>query len=86
MVNYYCQVIVNHATYPAGVYTFSVDTRYGMFGKNSRLVGLSHWAWKETEDGVFWVKNRSKPTPAKLTSDELKEFMWIKLKARELVV
>ena len=79
---YYCEVIVGNGGYQPGVYTFNVDPKYGMWGKHSRLVQMSYWVWKEKEDCVFWIKNRSKPTPDKLTDDELKEFMWTKLKAK----
>ena len=81
---YYCEVIVKRGEYQPGVYTFNVDARYGMWGKHSRLVQLSNWVWKEKEDSVVWIKNRSKPTPDLLTNDELKEFMWTKLKAKEV--
>lgn len=85
MVNYYCEVLVPHGVYPPGVYTFEFDPVYGMWGKHSRLVQMSNWVWKETEDRVVWIKNRSRATPDLLNEDELKEFMWVKLKAKELL-
>ena len=83
MDNYYCEIIVENGVYRPGVYTFEVDPKYGMYGKYSRLIQLSNWVWKETEKGVFWIKNRSRATPDKLRPDEFGEFMWAKLKAQE---
>jgi hypothetical protein len=87
VANYYCEVIVGHGKYPPGVYTFADDTRYGLWEKqHTIMIGLSNWVWKETEDRVVWIKNRSRATPDLLTPDELKQFMWTKLKAKEFVV
>lgn len=84
-VQYYCEVQVTHGAIAPGVYAFDVDTMYGMWGKHSQLVQMAHYAWKETEDGIFWMKNRySGGIPRKLTDEELKEFMWIKLQSQKL--
>lgn len=83
---YYCEVLVTHGTFSPGVYTFDIDPMYGMWGKHSQLVQMSHYTWKETEHGVFWMKNRypgGGKIPSKLTDEELKDFVWIKLKAKE---
>ena len=82
---YYCEVRVSRAKYDPGVYRFTVDPAYGMWGEQSMLVRLSDYVWKETEHGVFWMKNRTSGTiPEKLGDNELKDFMWIKLKAQEI--
>jgi hypothetical protein len=86
VANYYCQILISHGKYPAGIYTFEIDPKYGMWGKHSNLVQMSHWVWKETEDRVVWIKNRSRATPDLLTQDDLKEFMWVKLKAQEFKI
>jgi hypothetical protein len=41
---------------------------------------------KEAEDRIVWIKNRSRVTPDLLTQDELKQFMWTKLKAKEFKI
>ena len=83
VANLYCEVLVEHCEYPPGVYKFEDDPRYGTWGKHLTLLQMSHWVWKETEDRVVWIKNRSRATPDLLTQDELKEFMWTKLRAQE---
>ena len=83
---YYCEVRVSHGKYNPGIYSFTVDPVRGMWGKQSMLVQLSDYVWKETEHGVFWMKNRmTGRTPEKLKDDkDLKEFMWNKLKAQNI--
>lgn len=84
MANYYCEVIVEHSIYQPGVYTFEdEDLRLG-WGKRAKLVQMSHYVVKESEDRVVWIKNRSRATPDLLTQDELKQFMWTKLKAQNI--
>jgi len=84
VVNYYCEVIVKNSVYTPGVYTFEIHPKDVVRLNHHNLIQMSHWVWKETEDGVFWLKNRTRATLDKLTTDELKEFMWAKLKAQEL--
>jgi hypothetical protein len=87
VVNYYCEVIVEHSKYPPGVYTFEEDEFNLGWGKRAKLVQMSHYVIKEYDGGrTVWIKNRSKPTPDLLTQDELKQFMWIKLKAQEFKI
>lgn len=82
-IQYYCEIRVGHGNYNPGVYSFTVDPNLGMWGKQSRLVQQSDYVWKETEHGVFWMKNRtSGRIPEKLEDNELKDFMWTKLQAR----
>lgn len=80
----YTEVVVQSKVFEPGVYRFTPDMRFGRFGAHTTLVQFSERTWAETDDGVFWMKNRMKPTPDKLTKDELKEFMWVKLKATTL--
>jgi hypothetical protein len=83
VVNYYCEVIVKNGVYPPGVYTFEIHPMDMVRHKHHNLIQMSHWVWKETEEGVFWLKNRTRATPDKLRPDEFGEFMWAKLKAIE---
>jgi hypothetical protein len=86
VANYYCEVIVEHGKYPPGVYTFQEDDFNLVWGHRARLVQLSNWVVKEYDGGrPVWIKNRSRPTPDLLNQDDLKQFMWTKLKAREFV-
>lgn len=81
--NYYCEVLAEHFEYQPGVYTFEIHPKDMVRHKHHNLIQMSHWVWKETGDRVVWIKNRSKATPDLLTQDELKEFMWTKLRAQE---
>jgi hypothetical protein len=84
---YYCEVTFEHSSrYPPGIYTFSDDGRQMGWITRSRLIQISNSVCKETEDGVFWVKNRftGSSVPRTLSQDELKQFMWTKLKAQNI--
>ena len=87
MANYYCEIIVEHGKYPPGVYTFEDDARYGLWDKpHTSIVALSHWVCKEATHGVVCIKDKltGSRLPRMLTEDELKQFMWIKLRAKEV--
>jgi hypothetical protein len=85
VANYYCEVIVDHSVYKPGVYTFQEDAFNLGWGKRAKLVQMSHYVIKEYEGGrTVWIKNRSRATPDLLTQDELKQFMWTKLKAQNI--
>jgi len=81
VANYYCEILIDYGKFPKGIYTFDLDSRLGSFGRHAKMVQLSQWVIKEAEDRIVWIKNRSKATPDLLTQDELKKFMWDKLKA-----
>ncbi len=87
MANYYCEVIVEHSVYPPGVYTFEVNPKIGMIHR-WKLFQVSHSVWKETEDGVFCVKDKitGSNLPKQLTQDDLKKFVWTKLRAQEVTI
>ena len=82
MNNYYCEILIESNKFPKGIYTFEMDSRLGDFGRHTKLVLQSHWVIKETEDRVVWIKNRSRPCPDLLNQDDLKQFMWDKLRAK----
>jgi len=84
VADYYCEVIAEHGDVLPGIYMFTDEARYGLFGNHNRLVQMSHRVSKEANGRVVWIKNRSRAAPDLLTQDELKEFTWIKLKAQTL--
>jgi hypothetical protein len=54
-----------------------------MFGHNFKLMEMADRVWRECNDGVNYVKNRSSPTQLS-TPVDLKEFMWVKLQAKQI--
>lgn len=83
---YYCVVLNENSKYLPGVYTFEDDAHYGLWGNHTMLVHSSHWVVKEAEYGAICIKDKltGSRLPRKLTPDELKEFMWVKLRARNI--
>jgi hypothetical protein len=84
---YYCEILDYNDLdeYSSGVYSFEEDAdRFLSWGNRTRLVSLSHWVIKETADGPVWLKNRFKASPAPLDQDDLKKFMWDKLRAKNI--
>jgi len=82
---YYVEVTVTHSKIPAGFYSIHAENEYTIYYTPNALetFELANRVWKENEYGVFFVKHRTK-IPTKLSSEELKEFMWVKLKAQDL--
>lgn len=79
MAIFYCDV-----QYPGNQFSPGV---YAIDGKKTnyfQYMMLSNRAWIEDDNGVRWAKNREKDVrdfPA-LDKNELKEFVWAKLKAQ----
>jgi len=86
MSTYYCEIIIEHGKFPKGIYTFDMDSRFGGWGRYTMMAQLSQWVIKENDGRVVWIKNRSRVTPDFLTQDELKQFMWTKLKAKDFKI
>jgi secreted Zn-dependent insulinase-like peptidase len=86
VVNYYCELNSALQTHLAGVYLISVDRDGEGSFENQKLASLSDRVWKESEHGTYYLKRKSQDFKAakKLTGEELKEFMWVKLKAEKL--
>ncbi len=79
---YYCECnLIDGST---GFYTFSGnDKQLPRYKLNQ--IWESHRVWREDKNGVHWMKNKIRDMATmKLTQDELKEFMWIKLKAQNI--
>jgi hypothetical protein len=78
--------MVENTGFSPGVYMFEHESEWGLWGKYNKLVQMSQWVCKESDHGVVWIKNKltGSKIPATLTQDELKQFMWIKLKAQDI--
>lgn len=87
MANYYFEI-------PEGATFFGVTGPYVTVHNHQddklilrgylRVVQHSYRVWKETADGIFFIKNRvtGSPLPVPLTDEDLKEFVWIKLQSK----
>lgn len=66
-------------------YTFCLGNRPRPFFIN-RLCMASNRVWKEDRRGVSFLKNRDISTKDStlLNDEQMKEFMWVKLKARDI--
>lgn len=86
VANYYCELNSALQTYQAGVYLISVDKDGEGSFEHQKLASLSDRVWKESEHGTYYLKRKSQDFKAaeKLTSEELKEFIWAKLKAQSI--
>jgi len=87
MVNqYYCQIDRSYQSIDAGIYTFNKGEGTRHPASKLRYIDIADRVWKENDNGVFWLKHRHKSAsvPDKLTSEDLKEFMWVKLKAQDI--
>jgi hypothetical protein len=87
MVNqYYCELEHGYQSIEAGIYTFNKGQGTRHPASKLRYIDIADRVWKENEVGVFVIKNTHKSVgiPNKLAGDELKEFMWIKLKAQDI--
>lgn len=86
MVNYYCELNSSLQTHPAGVYLISVDRDGEGSFEHQKLASFSDRVWKENDHGIYYLKRKSQDFKAaeKLTGEELKEFMWAKLKAHPI--
>lgn len=79
MAIFYCDIQVPGNQYSPGVYAID-GKRTNYF----QYMLLSNRAWIEDERGVRWAKHREKDIrdyPV-LSDDEIKEFVWAKLKAQ----
>jgi hypothetical protein len=76
---YYCEIQVSHKQYKPGVY--AIDSKKSSY---FQCLALSNRAWIEDDKGVRWAKHRGKDIQVHpvLSKDELKEFVWAKLKAQ----
>jgi len=89
---YYCEVQDRVREYPAGVYKVFADNRSmgPWFPVLNRLITVSGRVWKQgPRGGVKIIKHRwhTEQYPiGYITTNEkyMQEFMWIKLKAKEL--
>lgn len=84
---YYCEILDYNDLdeYSSGVYSFEEDAdRFLSWGNRTGLVSLSRWVIKETADGPVWLKNRFKYKHGALDQDDLKQFMWDKLRAKRI--
>ena len=83
---YYCEIARSYHTIEAGIYTFSKSQGTRHPASKLRYIDIADRVWKENENGVFWLKQRYKSTslPDKLVPEDLKEFMWVKLKAQDI--
>lgn len=87
MINqYYCQIDTSYQSVEAGIYTFNKGQGTRHPASKLRYIDIADRVWKENENGVFYLKNRhnSIKFPDKLVGDDLKEFMWVKLKAQDI--
>ena len=85
---YYCEVIFDRADYRPGVYAFR-PSKDGSFPGYQRIVTLSHRVWRQgPKGGVKIIKDRTSVfrNIRYVTTNEnkMKEFMWIKLKAKNI--
>jgi hypothetical protein len=83
---YYCQIDNSYQSIEAGIYTFSKSEGTRHPASKLRYIDIADKVWKENDNGVFMLKHRyrSATVPDKLTGEDLKEFMWIKLKAQDI--
>jgi hypothetical protein len=83
---YYCEIGKTYQSIEVGLYTFSKGEGIRHNASKLRYIDIADRVWKENENGVFCLKNRYKglTLPDKLSSDDLKQFMWIKLKAQDI--
>ena len=83
---YYCQIDRTYQSIESGIYTFNKGQGTRHAASKLRYIDIADRVWKENENGVFCLKNchKSISFPDKLMGDELKEFMWIKLKAQDI--
>lgn len=81
MCTYYFEFIRDNTSEYACRVQDSADKRF----KYLREMGAAHRVWFDDGDGnITFAKNRLHDRMGKLTSDELEEFFWIKLKAEIL--
>ena len=66
--------------YVPGYYVRSPEK--SMFGHNFKLTEMADRVWREDEAGVNYVKHRQADWSK--TAVDLKEFMWVKLQARQI--
>ena len=83
---YYCGIGQTYQSIEAGIYTFNKGQGTRHAASKLRYIDIADRVWKENENGVFFIKQRYKSTslPDKLTDEDLREFMWIKLKAQDI--
>lgn len=83
---YYCEIGKTYQSIEAGIYTFNKGQGTRHAASKLRYIDIADRVWKENENGVFWLKQRYKSAslPDKLTGEDLREFMWIKLKAQDI--
>lgn len=83
---YYCEIDRTYQKVEAGIYTFTKIEGLRHPASKLRYIDIADRVWKENDNGVFWIKHRyrSASIPDKLTEEDMKEFMWIKLKARDI--
>ena len=83
---YYCGIFTDYhdvGGYSPGVYRFEDDNNWS-WPAHAKLISQSQWIIKETENRVVWIKHRFKSAPDHLDQDDLKQFIWDKLKAQHI--
>ena len=82
MTTFYYEIVHpnNVYGYEPGYYARTPEKT--MFGHNFKLAEIADRVWRESGDDVVYVKNRNAPTSSTLV--DIKEFMWVKLQARQV--
>lgn len=87
--HYYAEVTLDQDLVPVGFYHIeAIDPNMSIYYSPRVLNALrvADRVWKENEHGIFFIKgnNGKSKIPNNLSDDDIKEFMWVKLRAQDL--
>ena len=68
-----------------GEHEYYYEDVHDKYEQRSHILRVADFIWKEDSNGIRVIKDRFSGCISRLeTEDELKEFMWIKLKSQKL--